>query len=235
LHRYLILPRWDIKNMKLPIYLIESKSRQDLAQTFMRFQEYYESPEFAGKYFTTEDFLAWYGQKYRKSVYHKDWSGFNVPSNVFNPFFEGNFDPLTDKEKKLLNFLKGVDGEFYVIGITKADYDWVETLKHELAHGMFFSDKSYREEILACISELSPNSARMSLKKMGYGSNVIDDEVNAYLLTEPETMANPHLLSLSNSKSIQEKLNRVFEKHFAFSMIGAGNADLVKNLVEVVI
>lgn len=201
----------------------------------MRFQEHYESPEFAGKYFTVDDFLAWYGQKYRKSMYYKDWSGFNVPSYVLKPFFNGNFDPLTDKEKKLLNFFKGIEGDFYVIGVTKADHDWVETLKHELAHGMFSCSKEYRNDILACISELKPDPARSELKKMGYGPGVIDDEVNAYLLTEPETMADPKSISLSSSKNIQEKLNRVFEKHFSFSMVGAEGSDLVKNLFEVTI
>lgn len=201
----------------------------------MRFQEYYESPEFAGKYFTTEDFLAWYTQKDQKASYHKDWAGFNVPSHVFKPFFEGSFDPLNDRETKLLNFLKSAKGDFYVIGITKSDHDWIETLRHELAHGMFFCDKEYRNDILSCISDLNPDSVRSSLKKMGYGANVIDDEINAYLLTEPETLANSRDLSLSSSKKIQEKLDRVFEKHFAFSMAGADDASLVRNLVEVVI
>ena len=218
---------------KLPIYLIESQNRQELAGTFMRFQEYYESPEFAGKYFTTEDFLAWYTQKDKKATYHKDWAGFNVPSHVFKPFFDGNFDPLTDKENKLLNLFRGIEGDYYVIGITKSDFDWIETLKHELAHGMFFCDKSYRDDILSCIADLNPNPARSVLKKMGYGPNVIDDEINAYILTEPETMAGTQSISLSNSKNIQEKLDRVFEKHFAFSMVGADGSDLVKNIVEV--
>lgn len=212
------------------VYLIESPTRQGLAETFMRFQEYYESPEFAGRPFSVEEFTAWYIQKHRKFSYHRDWSGFNVPSSAFEPFFEGAFDPLTEKEKKMVDFFKKIRGNFYVIGITRSDRDWMETLKHELAHGLFFSDETYRNEVLSCIADLRPGPVRSTLKKMGYGSNVIDDEVNAYLLTEPETMAHPAKFSLSSGQKIQEVLDRIFQKHFSFSMIEAGEKPLIKNL-----
>ncbi len=44
-----------------------------MAATMMRFQEYYESPEFAGKYFTREEFVAWYAQHKAGASYVQDW------------------------------------------------------------------------------------------------------------------------------------------------------------------
>ena len=107
--------------MTAPIYLIESKTRQDLAATFMRVQEYYESPVFGGRTFSVGEFAAWYASEYGAFTYCQDWSGFNIPSWVLEPFRNGGFDPLTDKEKNLLNFFKNIHDSFYIIGATSQD------------------------------------------------------------------------------------------------------------------
>lgn len=201
------------------IYLIESATRQGLAETFMRFQEYYESPVFKGKFFTVEEFAAWYTSQYGQFSYCQDWSGFNIPSSVLAPFKEGKFGPLTDREDNFLKFFKNVEESFYIIGITRQDPEWQETLRHELAHAKFFVDDSYRKDVLACISDLKPGSVKTALEKMGYGKNVIDDETNAYLMTEPQTLSQD--ICLSQSEVIQNKLDYIFQKHFGYSVVTA--------------
>src|SRR3989344_8767791 len=112
------------------IYLIESQSRQDLAAAFIRFQEYYESPEFKGRVFSVDDFAHWYARKFGAFTYSKDWYGFNIPSRVIEPFRAGQFDPLTPLEQSLLDVCKDARGDFYMIGATPGAEYFAETIKH---------------------------------------------------------------------------------------------------------
>lgn len=206
--------------MKRPgIYLVESKTRLDLAGTFMRFQEFYESPVFRGKVFSVDEFAAWYAKEHGNFSYYQDWAGFNIPSWVLRPFIAGDFNPLTDKESSFIEFFNDVRGDFYVIGITKEDPEWFDTLKHELVHGAFFYNPEYRQDVLSCILDLKPEPAKNSLEKMGYGKNVIDDETNAYLLTEPQTLKDK--INIFDGKKIQTKLDGIFKKHFGYSIVSA--------------
>jgi len=49
---------------KSNIYLVIAPSQYILAATFMRFQEYHESPEFKGRIFTVEEYMDWYAKTY---------------------------------------------------------------------------------------------------------------------------------------------------------------------------
>jgi hypothetical protein len=211
------------------IYLIESPNRQELALTFMRFQEYYESPEFAGKFFSADEFAAWYAKEHGAFTYHKDWSGFNIPSWVLEPFKVGNFDPLTAREQKLINFFRNKKDNFYIIGVTTADEECAETLKHEFVHGAFYTNGAYRQDVIQCLQENNPRVVKVALTKMGYGPNVLEDESNAYLLTEPETLEKN--ISWPVGEKLQNKLDRIFQKYFGFSMI-ASKADKLAGYTE---
>jgi hypothetical protein len=204
---------------KLPIYLVESKTKKNLGETFMRFQEYYESPVFKGRFFSVQEFADWYTGQFGKFSYCHDWSGFNIPSWVLEPFKNGSFGPLTEKEEKFIRFFDGVKGNAYIIGITREDPEWLDTLRHELTHGLFFVEEKYRKDVLTCVSHLKPGPAKVALEKMGYGKSVIDDEINAYLMTEPQTLAKN--ICLSEGKNIQRELDSVFQKHFGYSVVDA--------------
>ena len=215
--------------MNVPVYLIESKTSQDLATTFMRFQEYYESPVFSGRVFSVDEFAAWYASEFGAFTYCQDWAGFNIPSWALEPFRNGSFDPLTDREKSLLNFFKNIRGDFYIIGATSQDEECVDTIKHEFAHGAFFTNSDYRRDVINFLNVHRPNVVKVALQKMGYGDNVLEDEANAYLLTEPQTLRNQ--LSLNEGCKLRDILDRIFAKYFGFSMVAAG-ADLVANQTE---
>lgn len=212
------------------IYLIESSNRQDLAETFMRFQEYYESPVFRGKPFSVEEFSAWYASQYGAFTYAKDWSGFNIPSAVLEPFRRGDFDPLTEKEKRLLDMLKDDRGPFYVIGATPED-DWFkDTIRHEFVHGAFATNKDYREHVVRLIRLKKPDKIKKVLAGMGYGQNVLEDEMNAYLLTEPQTLAED--VSLGEGINWRDKLNETFSKYFGFSMVDSSLDTVMKRVTK---
>ena len=133
------------------IYLIESSNRQDLAETFLRFQEYYESPEFKGKVFSVDEFARWYAKKEGSFTYAHDWYGFNIPASVLEPFRQGQFNPLTAKECNLLKLCEKADANSYIIGVTPNAEYFKETVKHEFVHGVFHINRFYRNEVKACL------------------------------------------------------------------------------------
>jgi hypothetical protein len=93
----------NIKHKILPynIHLLVFDNQYDLASTFLRFQEHYESPEFAGKVFTLDEYKNWYinhsprASKDGVFTYYEDWNGFNIPSKILKPFYGGKFSPLS--------------------------------------------------------------------------------------------------------------------------------------------
>src|SRR6266436_1245101 len=127
------------------IYLLRFKTQYQLTATFLRVQEHYESPRFHGRIFSLEQYMDWYAERYGNFTYYQDWSGFNVPSTAFQPFYEGKFDPLNEKETQLLGLFKDLRERFYVIGVY--DSGAKDSLTHELAHALFFIDDRYREAV----------------------------------------------------------------------------------------
>ncbi len=199
------------------IYLIESKTRQDLAATFMRFQEYYESPEFKGRVFSVEDFAHWYAGKFGSFSYSRDWYGFNIPGTVLAPFKNGDFNPLTPYEQKLIDFCGSIDGNSYIIGATPSAEYFKETVQHEFIHGAFYTNPKYRNEIIDCVRDFNIKPVYKGLEKMGYCDDVLIDETNAYILVEPDTVR--EYSSLENTKKLREQLDKIFEKFFGFSVL----------------
>jgi hypothetical protein len=68
-----------------------------------------------------------------------------VPSTALQPFYQGKFDPLSEKEKGLLRLFKDVRERFFVIGICESDAK--ENFTHELVHARFFIDERYRKAV----------------------------------------------------------------------------------------
>lgn len=223
----------SLRYMKLPIYIIESSSRQVLADTFMRFQEYYESPEFKGKVFSVDEFAHWYAQQYGAFTYSRDWYGFNVPSEVLEPFRNGQFDPLTTREKTLLDACRNTEGNFYVLGVTPNAEYFAETVKHEFVHGAFYSNENYRKDVAECLKGHRIFSIKKGLSKMGYHADVHADEANAYILVEPETISD--IATERDTKKLRERLNKIFVKHFGFSVLASEPSHLMRRVEHVLI
>ena len=156
-----------------------------LASTFVRFQEHYESPNprFRGKAFTLEQFMDWYAANQSKDghfSYFQDWGGFNVPSRVLTPFYEGKFDPLTEKEKALLDLFRGRPHPFYVIGTFGEELDQ-DTLAHEAGHGLYATSADYRRRAQEILAGADLTDVYAKLRSIGYDDSVLLDEAHAYL------------------------------------------------------
>lgn len=193
------------------IYLVRFKTQYEMASTFLRVQEHYESPRFANRVFSLEQFMDWYASRNRRRrfTYFEDWSGFNVPSTAFQPFYQGKFGPLLEKEKRLLARFRRLRGRFYVIGVA-ADGE-KSTLVHELAHALFFTDEVYRQAVRAAIRAYDTSALRRKIAREGYARHVIEDEVQAYLVA-PEDEFGGRSRAL---KPLRRTLRALFKRHSA--------------------
>lgn len=180
------------------LFHCQFKTQHDLCMTFVRLQEFYESPnpKFRGKFFTFEEYVDWYCQTQGEGdfTYCTDWSGFNVPGNVANRFFNLHLwqDVLRPREEKLYDLIRkrvdmwGDQGEpdddqYYLIGTTEDSP--LSTVQHEIRHAVFYLDKRYRREVSTEIKKCKLKRLYEALNKMGYTKQVHVDEVQAYILT----------------------------------------------------
>jgi len=198
------------------IHLLTFKTQLELASTFLRFQEHYESPYFRGKFFSLEEFKDWYtrtspkGIKTGKFTYYSDWAGFNIPSNTLQPFYEGRFDPLSDQEQQLLDLFSAERGAFYIIGIHSETKYTEQLLQHEIAHALFYTNDDYRAEVLQIISKYDTEDIREELR-IGYHEESLTDEVHAYSI-DSERNLESHIPA-----KMSTELRKVFRKYLESS------------------
>ncbi|MCH7952046.1 ABC transporter ATP-binding protein [Patescibacteria group bacterium] len=197
------------------IYNVNFSTRRELASTFLRFQEYYESPKFRRKMFTLEEYKKWYitnspgGKKTGRFTYYQDWGGFNIPSSVLRPFYQGKFDPLSLKEKKLLDlFSDKKTRRFYIIGT----YGRVgeQLLRHEIAHGLFYINSEYKKETLKILKNVDKNT-RVKIKNYlsssgGYHPEVWIDETHAHIIGNLEELGKAGV-DISKIREVNKELN----------------------------
>jgi hypothetical protein len=78
-------------------------------------------------------------------------------------------------------------GKVYLIGACPDnEEEKAAIVKHEIAHGFFYTRPEYKKEMMTLVKNLEPDfrqSMEISLKKMGYASRVYIDECQAYLST----------------------------------------------------
>ena len=188
-----------VKEVAPRIYCAIIDDDYDRAMLFCRYQEYYESPnkKFRGKYFSWEEYMRFYKDFWKKDTftYPIDWSGYNIPSNIL----EGGIDAFYKQTEydKIMNDIyyyceidsqnknEGTSTDWYLIGASSKD---LKTMDHEIAHGLFYTNKHYRikmKSLLHFIPENIREKINKKLIKMGYANdkNILDDEAQAFLST----------------------------------------------------
>ena len=200
-------------------YLFLCDNNKELALTFCRVQEYYESdlPELNGKHFTFEEFINSQMDENGNIDYFSYWDGFNVPSNVLNSWLDG-ITSLTKWEDKLIAQLPVFnDKPFYVIGALEKDKN---TINHEIAHALYSLNTDYFTEMVNLNMEFmdqhKKDSAKLVkiLKILGYGENVFSDEMQAYLSTDPKkNLVEDFQLDYDTLKPLIQKYRKVLRKY----------------------
>lgn len=171
-----------------------------IAPLITRISEFQESPEYAGKYFTLEEYKNWYmGQtKAKEFTYAQDWCGWNVSSDMIDKFFK-LFDDI--KNNRFLNtaemflrdtlqwFVESYKLDKYYLIVTLGDsiqkaLDGDGHLDglfvHEFKHAAFFLDNKYRNLV---IEESKKKRNAIKFNSIGYNDKdpmLMIDENNAY-------------------------------------------------------
>lgn len=185
-------PLLEVSEILPSIFLVHAASRVTLASTFLRLQEYYESPakQFRHSFFTLEEYQEWYRETKQDGDcggfdYYLKWPGFNVPSWVVDAFRHGAGGPLRAQEEALLSCLPPLEGaRYYVIGSCEKD---LPTLHHEMAHGLYATNTAYNAEVRTCMAKLAVpcvETMRAKLLDLGYvdDADIIADEMHAYMV-----------------------------------------------------
>lgn len=198
------------------VWVVEFDSYYNLGMTFLRYQEYYESPnpKFFRNPFMINEYKEWYsgGDEF---TYHMDWLGFNIPSK-FILECQSNIPDHNEWDKIMSDIVTKVidtSGDtFYLLGIKEGDND---VLDHEVAHGLFFTDKAYQIEMTSLYNDL-PDRVRNKVHSYlrnsgGYSEEVFMDETQAYMST-----GLPH--SLLSVEKYSKPFEEVFKRFFSNSL-----------------
>jgi hypothetical protein len=188
------------------VYSLLFDTQYELCMSFVRIQEFYESPKFRGKYFTLEEYMDYWSKEFGNGAftYPTVWNGFNVPGKVLVNWSE-LFSCYDDERKREVDIFAAVGrlmrqegfcppdmgqmldymNKIYVIGIHKQS-DNIGTLKHEMAHAMYSLYPRYRKTcnvLLKDVDEKTYGAGKEWLLRKGYCKKIIDDELQAYFST----------------------------------------------------
>lgn len=193
------LVKGRVKEVKPFIYCVEVDDNYDRAMLFCRYQEFYESPykQFRGKPFTWMEYMRFYKNSWKKNVftYPEDWVGYNIPSTILEKsidtfYKETEYDVIMNNiffycSLDSQNKNNGTRHNWYLIGASSKDS---RTMDHEIAHGLYFTNKEYKKEVNKLIKNIKPShydKLKKKLIKMGYvdDKKIIDDEIQSFMST----------------------------------------------------
>jgi len=190
----------DIYLVNDNVIYIAANDPNIIAPLITRLSEFQESPEFAGKYFTLDEYKEWYTKQSgnEEFTYAQDWCGWNVSSDIIDKFYKLFDDGKQERflntiEMLLRDVLKWFKDNYhlkrYYLIVTLGDsikkalgnggkLDGL--FRHEFKHAMFFLDEEYRKLVL---TEWKRNRVATNLNGIGYNTNdplLVIDENNAY-------------------------------------------------------
>ena len=189
-----ILDQIELFEVYPKIFALVIKDDKLRARVFLRYQEFYESDSdsFRGKGFKWKDYINFYKEKTKKDYfsYHEDFAGYNVPCDSIESCMSkipdlNVYDMIMFSVVDTIKSMVGSDN-YYLIGIDQSNGDDPSLIYHEVAHGLWFSNQSYKSKMLKLINNLQPEIKLNMIKKLqgyGYGDNVYNDEIQAYLAT----------------------------------------------------
>jgi hypothetical protein len=128
--------------------------------------------------------MKWYHERYGGGFsYGDDWSGFNIPIKVIKECYNGLNKYETPYDKIMESIIHKVEmyRDGYVIGCGDTNGD---TFKHEVCHGLYYTDKEYKKKMNALTKGLPKkyyDTFKKNILEMGYATKVVDDEIQAYL------------------------------------------------------
>jgi hypothetical protein len=214
--------KFNLKEIYPRVFLVTMDNSYDLAMTFCRAQEFYESPykEIRGKNFDMVEFQRLYTMRRGEScfTYPEDWCGFNVPSNaIWNLYYSSDIEDLNQYDAVFHKIIDKItcgsnnnEYRYYLIGAGTGDE---RTKNHEIAHAFYYLYPAYKREMAKLIKEInkhSYNKISNFLLDSGYTKKVIDDEIQAYLATSDCYLRDN---GIKIAQNITKKFQKVFEEY----------------------
>lgn len=207
------------KKLRDRLYELRFDDQHEMCMTFLRYQEFYESPRFVGRSFTLAEFMSWYVKEQSKDgtfSYPKDWGGFNMPVNIIKQVNDlgiadpNHYDALMSAVYKMIT---AQCDNAYIIGVT---YD-AGIDKHELTHAMYHIDDKYHKlsnqimtTNLGLIEEL-----QVPLLNGGYASSTVIDEIQAYITTGDHRYFFKKFEKRKDFKELESALKELHKSHYA--------------------
>jgi hypothetical protein len=188
--------QFHLAEVQPKVFLITAEHRYDLGHLFVCVQEYYESghSQWHGTFFERAEYQRWYAMNVSEDgifSYPADWSGYNVPSWAIKQFYYDSpyphdadqYDRAMKRIDTTISTRLGNTVPYYLIG---TELDDLQTLDHEIAHGLYATSEQYRaqmNQLLAALPSKVKMHASKILTEMGYSLSVHDDETQAYFAT----------------------------------------------------
>lgn len=201
------------------IYALIVPEAYERAMIFCRAQEYYESQfqEIKGRDFCLFEYMNLYRKAAGKGYfsYPSDWSGYNVPSDQLEACLrnveEWNSTAYDLEMQSVIWQIRKhqLRGKFYLLGVDSIDS---KTMDHEFSHGLFYTNKEYKTEMLDLVLALKKTlyeDLEAHLFQMGYCKQVIVDEIQAYL----STGMLDEIAAIRGAKAAAKNFQRVFKKY----------------------
>ena len=218
------------------IFVCTMKDIYDLSMTFMRVQEYYESPfkQIRGKHFNFLEFMKLYSLKFGDGAftYPSDWAGFNVPGKCVVELYKTIYDDYNvydsvmtkiaieiEREisgKRNISLNKSEDvGNYYLIGMQEGDQG---ALDHELCHAKFALNKKYKKKALENLKKVPVpilKKIEKYLLSIGYCKKTLKDEFQAYIAVDYNFLVDCIKFTKKEEKKLKEIhliMNEEFKK-----------------------
>jgi len=209
------------------VYLVTSDSTRNLSEMFLRPEEFRESPisGIRGNFFTLEQYVDKYVEKYGAFDYYDEWEAFNLTSRDVCEFLKKFPEKsLSSNERLLIHtfriiLLEEGKSRWAIIGMGLNDLDVY--FRHEFAHSLYFINAAYRRAVNEKIKNLPKGyfkAFRKALIDSGYSStpDLIYDEIQAYSIEDKYArMENKECLNFKHPDMhiYCPKFKKVFDKY----------------------
>jgi hypothetical protein len=206
---------YKLEEIHPKVFLVTIDGAYDLAMTFCRVQEFYESSfkEIRGKYFNMTEFQRMYSIKYGDGcfTYPHDWAGFNVPSYIIDKCYgyEKSFNDINQYD----DIIQEIDHKITNSDINAPKYYLIgsqpkakRTIAHEVAHAFYYLYPKYKKtanQITNEISEKNKNKIKKWLLSIGYNDKVFKDELQAYMTADLDRMIECAETSKKETKNLE--------------------------------
>jgi hypothetical protein len=206
------------------VYELRFDDLYELCMTFLRYQEFYESPRYQDRKFTLAEYMSWYVKAQNKDntfTYPSgDWGGFNIPAEVIGQVHALGIDDPNHYDLLMLSMYRVMMAQTdraYLIGV-QSDVGDLDV--HEMTHAMYYLDEVYRNRCLGILNDTDPeliDAIRHVLFAKGYTEKTLFDEIQAYLTSGTKIFNDTTELKdfEAGFQELQAKLKVVHVEHYS--------------------